>query len=176
MRKLQVPLLLALGLLSACAQVSTPQPNRAAVAETRSARAERAAQLAQESLAAVAAQRHATEGRFCQSWQRSLDLVRRDAIGCVHMRSEQQATCWDAVAHWAGAKSDYYSALQRLFAGHAYAAPAQAAGNFFLQTQAWAQLCRSNLQSCLQKADQSPMQGQKAAVNQFCAAHRNAPG
>ncbi|MEY2342288.1 hypothetical protein AB4090_09300 [Acidithiobacillus sp. IBUN Pt1247-S3] len=174
MRKRQVPLLLTVGLLGACAQLPAPQPSRSAVAETRSAQAEQAAQLAQERLAAVAAQRQAAEARFCESWRSSLDLMRRDAIGCVHTTPEQQGSCWDAVSSWAGAKSDYYSALQRLFAGHAYAAPAQTAGNFFQQTQAWAQLCRSSVQNCLQEANQTQMQGQKAAVSQFCAAQGNA--
>ncbi len=170
MRKLQIPLVLTLFSLAACAQMPAPAPSSSAVAAARSVQAERAAQLAEERLAAVTAQRRAAEGRFCQDWQRSLDLVRRDAIGCVHSAADQQGACWDAVSRWAGAKSDYYSALQRLFVGHPYAAPAQAAGNFFQQTQAWAQLCRGSVQNCLQEANQSPMQVQKARVNQFCSA------
>ncbi|WP_308389869.1 hypothetical protein [Acidithiobacillus sp. AMEEHan] len=177
MRKLQVPLfLLATGLLGACAQIPAPVPNHAALAQSRASQADQAARLAEERLAAVTAQRRAAEKQFCSSWQRSLDLVRRDAIGCVHATSEQQGACWDAVANWAGAKGEYYAALQRLFVGHAYAEPAQAAGNFFQQTQVWAQNCRSNIQGCLQEASQSSMQAQKAVVNRFCAARSGAHG
>lgn len=176
MRKLQVPLfLLATGLLGACAQIPAPGPNSTALAQTRASQADQAAQMAQERLAAVATQRRAAERHFCSSWKASLDLVRRDAIGCVHATPEQQGACWDAVANWAGAKSEYYAALQRLFAGYPYAEPAQAAGSFFQQTQTWAQNCRGNIQACLQEADQSSMQAQKAAVNQFCAGHGGPP-
>ncbi|MCE5360112.1 hypothetical protein [Candidatus Igneacidithiobacillus taiwanensis] len=170
MRKRSFALLSLPLLLGACAQMPAPSsPNSAAVAAARSQAAEQTAELAQERLAAAAAQRHAAEARFCPDWQDALQIVRRDAVGCVQGSSSDQSACWDAVSHWASAKGEYYAALGRLFAGHSYAAPSAAAANFFRNTATWALTCREGTQNCLQAAQDSTMQSDKQQVNDFCA-------
>ncbi|MCE5393101.1 MAG: hypothetical protein JJ693_00685 [Acidithiobacillus sp.] len=169
MRKESTILFLLPFFLGACAQLPPPTVSTgAAIATARSEAAQNTAQLAEERLAAITAQRHAAEQKFCPDWQESLGLVRRDAVGCVQGPGASQSTCWDAVSRWAAAKGDYYSALGRFFQGSPYAEPSLAAENFFRDTARWALTCRDSTENCLQAAQRFPMQAEKESVNRFC--------
>jgi len=157
--------------LGGCASNAMMPPSPAGVAgtaEARSQAAARAAQEAQQKLAATAVQRRAAEGQFCASWRRALELARRDAIGCARMEAGQQAACWTAVSQWAGEESRYFSALETLFGAGPYASSARKAGEFFDLTQSWASSCGNSLADCTAASQRATMDQRKDEVYRFC--------
>ncbi|WP_414040668.1 hypothetical protein ACJU26_00785 [Acidithiobacillus sp. M4-SHS-6] len=167
----KILLLLALASLAGCATQPLPMPDHgASSAATQSARlAQEKAKLAEQRLAAIAAQRASAERQFCPNWQQALLRARNNAIGCAKMPVNAQSTCWQAVAQWANEESQYFHALRPLFTESPYAEPAEHAARFFDLAQSWAMTCEDGGAACTQASGHQQMDQEKKQVNQFCS-------
>lgn len=163
--------ILVLASLAGCATVNSAVPDGgASSAATQSAQlAQEKAKQAEQRLAAVAGQRASAERQFCPNWQQALLRARNNAIGCARMPVNAQSTCWQAVAQWTNEESQYFHALQPLFAGSPYARPSGHAAHFFDLAQSWAMTCENGSEACTQANGHQQMDQEKIQVNHFCS-------